>query len=71
MQKPMPHINLIVSEDSNRQNFKNFFFVNGCIYICDANKFLKNKKLYDDAYSSGILVRDMDMCPECKLIIMD
>lgn len=34
---------LIISKDSNRQNFKNFFFVNGCIYICDANNFLKNK----------------------------
>jgi hypothetical protein len=33
--------------------------------------FEKNKKLYDDAYSSGVLVRDMDMCPECKLITID
>ena len=33
--------------------------------------FVKNKKLYDDAYSSGLLVRDMDMCPECKLITID
>lgn len=31
----------------------------------------KNKKLYDDAYSSGILIRDIDMCPECKLITID
>tara|TARA_R110002012_G_C11407938_1_gene586635 strand:- start:116 stop:718 length:603 start_codon:yes stop_codon:yes gene_type:complete len=33
--------------------------------------FERNKKIYDDAYSSGVIVRDMDMCPECKLIIID
>ena len=29
------------------------------------------KKLYDEAYSSGVIIRDVDMCPKCKLVTIN